>query len=143
MLYSLRAVISLLFYTLNTIFWFVPIIISGILKLLPITPWQSLWSRFAKWCASRWVGTNSIIQFALTPTKLTVTGESKFQYNDWYLVVANHQSWVDILVMQRVLHKKIPFLNFFLKKELIYVPFLGLAAFQQLAFRSLAVVPAH
>jgi 1-acyl-sn-glycerol-3-phosphate acyltransferase len=29
--------------------------------------------------------------------------------------------------MQRLLHNRIPFLNFFLKKELIYVPFLGLA----------------
>ncbi len=46
---------------------------------------------------------------------------------EWYLVLCNHQSWVDILVLQRVLHGKIPFLKFFLKKELIYVPFLGIA----------------
>ena len=43
------------------------------------------------------------------------------------MLVANHQSWVDILVLQRVFHKKIPFIKFFLKKELIWVPFLGLA----------------
>lgn len=127
MLYYIRAVISLLFYTVNTLFWFVPIFISGVLKLLPIKPWQAMWSAVAKWCASRWVGTNSIIQYIFTPTKMVVTGDHDFTYKDWYLVVANHQSWVDILVMQRVLHKKIPFLNFFLKKELIYVPFLGLA----------------
>ena len=127
MLYYLRAVISLLFYTVNTIFWFIPIVIAGVLKLLPLKPWQSMWSAFAKWCASRWVGTNSVIQHIFTPTKIVVTGDSDFTYKDWYLVVANHQSWVDIMVLQRVLHKKIPFLNFFLKKELIYVPFLGLA----------------
>ena len=46
---------------------------------------------------------------------------------DWYLVIANHQSWVDILVLQRVFNRKIPFLKFFLKQELIWVPFLGLA----------------
>lgn len=127
MLYYLRALISLLFYTVNTLFWFAPIFLAGVLKLLPIKPWQAMWSLVAKWCASRWVGTNSIIQYIFTPTKLVITGNPEFTYKDWYLVVANHQSWVDILVMQRVLHKKIPFLNFFLKKELIYVPFLGLA----------------
>jgi 1-acyl-sn-glycerol-3-phosphate acyltransferase len=42
-------------------------------------------------------------------------------------VLSNHQSWVDILVLQKTLRKKIPMLKFFLKKELIWVPFLGLA----------------
>ena len=42
------------------------------------------------------------------------------------MVVANHQSWLDILVLQKIFHGKIPFLKFFLKKELIWVPFLGL-----------------
>jgi 1-acyl-sn-glycerol-3-phosphate acyltransferase len=46
---------------------------------------------------------------------------------EWYLVICNHQSWVDIVVLQRIMHGKIPFLKFFLKKELIYVPLLGLA----------------
>ena len=40
--------------------------------------------------------------------------------------MANHQSWVDILVLQRVFNREIPFLKFFLKKELIWVPVLGL-----------------
>jgi 1-acyl-sn-glycerol-3-phosphate acyltransferase len=127
MLYILRALISLFFYIFNTLLWFMPIFLAGVLKLLPIKPWQALWSMFAKWCASRWVGTNSVIQRLLTPTKLVITGDKDFHYQDWYLVIANHQSWVDIMILQRALHKKIPFLNFFLKKELIFVPFLGLA----------------
>ena len=43
------------------------------------------------------------------------------------MVVANHQSWVDILVLQTIFYRKIPFLKFFLKKELFWIPFLGLA----------------
>jgi 1-acyl-sn-glycerol-3-phosphate acyltransferase len=43
------------------------------------------------------------------------------------LVTSNHQSWVDILVLQRIFNHKIPFLKFFLKKELIWVPFIGIA----------------
>jgi 1-acyl-sn-glycerol-3-phosphate acyltransferase len=44
-----------------------------------------------------------------------------------YLVCANHQSWVDIVVLQHVFNRQIPFLRFFLKQQLLYVPFLGAA----------------
>jgi 1-acyl-sn-glycerol-3-phosphate acyltransferase len=56
-----------------------------------------------------------------------VRGVDQLQEKDWYLVLSNHQSWVDILVLQKVLNRRIPMLKFFLKKELIWVPFLGLA----------------
>ncbi|MEO6171853.1 MAG: acetyltransferase, partial [Arenimonas sp.] len=37
------------------------------------------------------------------------------------------QSWVDIPVLQKIFNHRIPFLKFFLKDQLIWVPFLGLA----------------
>lgn len=37
----------------------------------------------------------------------------------------NHQSWVDIPVLQKIFNRRIPFLRFFLKQELIWVPLLG------------------
>lgn len=42
------------------------------------------------------------------------------------MLISNHQSWVDILILQRIFNRKIPFLKFFLKQELIWVPFIGL-----------------
>jgi 1-acyl-sn-glycerol-3-phosphate acyltransferase len=42
-------------------------------------------------------------------------------------VIANHQSWGDIVLLQHVLNRRIPFLRFFLKRSLIYVPLLGWA----------------
>jgi 1-acyl-sn-glycerol-3-phosphate acyltransferase len=44
-----------------------------------------------------------------------------------YLVLSNHQSWVDILILQKVFNRRIPFMRFFLKQQLIWVPMLGLA----------------
>jgi 1-acyl-sn-glycerol-3-phosphate acyltransferase len=122
----IRCVFSIFFYTINTLIWFVPIFICGLIKLIPIKPLQKLMSWTAKECASIWVTFNTLNQKLLTPTKLSVTGLEELKLKDWYLVIANHQSWVDILVLQRVFNRKIPFLNFFLKKELIYVPVLGL-----------------
>ncbi|WP_462153625.1 acyltransferase [Pseudoalteromonas piscicida] len=123
----IRKVISILLYAVNTIFWFIPIFICGLIKLVPIPPLQKAMSYIAKACASKWVACNSVSQNLIAPYMLNVSGLDELKRKDWYLVIANHQSWVDILVLQRVLHGKIPFLNFFLKKELLYVPVLGLA----------------
>ena len=45
----------------------------------------------------------------------------------WYLVIANHQTWVDIVILQAVFNRRIPFLKFFIKQELIWFPLLGIA----------------
>ena len=42
-------------------------------------------------------------------------------------MIANHQSWLDIVVLQYILNKKIPTLKFFIKDQLKWVPFLGFA----------------
>ncbi|KAF7785391.1 hypothetical protein PRUB_a4952 [Pseudoalteromonas rubra] len=123
----IRQVLGLLLYVINTLVWFIPIFLMGVIKLLPIAPLQKVASRIAKGCASLWVAGNNLNQSVISPFRLNVSMPETMKAKDWYLVIANHQSWVDILILQRVLHRKIPFLNFFLKKELLYVPVLGLA----------------
>lgn len=77
--------------------------------------------------ASAWVATNNAwIQFN-NPRPWDVRGTDGLNPRGWYLVSSNHQSWVDILVLQRIFHGRIPFLKFFLKQELIWVPVIGLA----------------
>jgi len=56
-----------------------------------------------------------------------IAGADGLRRDDWYLVAANHQSWVDILVLQKVFSGRVPMLKFFLKRQLIYVPVIGLA----------------
>ncbi|MDO6486352.1 acyltransferase [Colwellia sp. 6_MG-2023] len=120
--------LSFIFYALNTIFWVVPIVIFSLFKaLIPLNFSQKIFSYLLDLMASNWVAINTINQKLFTKVKLHVTGLEELSTKDWYLVLANHQSWVDIIVLQRILHGKIPFLKFFLKRELLYVPILGLA----------------
>jgi 1-acyl-sn-glycerol-3-phosphate acyltransferase len=77
--------------------------------------------------ASSWVGLNNRWIAAVCPQAWDVQGIAGLHRQGWYIVSPNHQSWVDILVLQRVFHGQIPFLKFFLKKELIWVPVIGLA----------------
>ncbi len=119
--------ISSIGYFVNTIFWLIPILIFSFFKLIPIKLWQTLMSYMLDGCATLWISVNTINQNIFSRSQFEVNGLDGLTKNDWYLVISNHRSWVDILVLQRVFNHKIPFLKFFLKKELIWVPFIGLA----------------
>jgi len=120
--------LSLILYAINTVFWLIPILIFSFFKaIIPIGFSQKLFSYLLDLMASNWVALNTVNQKLFTKINIEITGLDELNKKDWYLVLANHQSWVDIVVLQRALHGKIPFLKFFLKKELIYVPILGLA----------------
>ena len=122
-----RGMLSLCIYFLNTVFWSIPILlIAGIKLLVPADAWRRLCTRVLNRFAGGWVGINKASQRLLTRTRVDVSGMPDLPANQWYLVVANHQSWVDILVLQSIFHRRIPFLKFFLKKELFWFPVLGL-----------------
>ncbi|NVK36552.1 MAG: acyltransferase [Gammaproteobacteria bacterium] len=59
--------------------------------------------------------------------KWHVEGVDTLDKQGWYLLTANHQSWVDIFVLYQLFHNKAPFLKFFIKNELKYVPIVGQA----------------
>lgn len=44
-----------------------------------------------------------------------------------YLVISNHQAWSDVPILVFLLVGKIPFFKFFLKRELIWLPMIGIA----------------
>lgn len=125
--YFINGVISVFFYFLNTVFWFLPIMLCSLIKLIPITFSQKIMSRAVDQFATWWIDVNNLNQRIFSRTSIKQSLPNNLSKDDWYLVIANHQSWVDILVLQRVFNRNIPFLKFFLKKNLIYVPFLGLA----------------
>ena len=122
----LIGVISLLLYIINTLFWFVPVMLLAILKLPPITRWQSWMTYLLDACAVAWISVNNFTTRLFTRIRWQISGLETLSLKDWYLVLANHQSWADILVLQKVFNRNIPFIKFFLKKELIYVPFIGM-----------------
>ncbi len=127
MISLLRGCLVFSCYVINTFFWIVPILLVSLIKLLPISALRTACSHLLDHCATGWISVNSVIERILHPVKITIDGDDNLSPKEWYMVIANHQSWVDILVLQRVLNHKIPFLKFFLKQELIYVPVLGLA----------------
>jgi len=77
--------------------------------------------------AEHWIRVNDWWMGRVQRNRWDVQGHEGLRRKGWYLVSSNHQSWVDILVLQRVFRRRVPFLKFFLKRQLLYVPVMGLA----------------
>jgi 1-acyl-sn-glycerol-3-phosphate acyltransferase len=95
--------------------------------ILPLPPVRRVLDRVLIGIAESWIGTNGAFFALFTRTVFQVEGLDGLHDDGHYLVFANHRSWVDIPVLQKVLNRRVPFGRFFLKSQLIWVPFLGLA----------------
>ena len=124
----LRGCATISLMALNTIWWtFLLFSVTFCKAVAPVKAWRRFTGRLMVGLANAWIACNNGI------LRLVNKVEWRFHLptglNRWrnYLVIANHQSWTDILALQRAFLRRIPFLRFFLKKNLIYVPLLGQA----------------
>jgi 1-acyl-sn-glycerol-3-phosphate acyltransferase len=125
---NLRGVASIGVFTINTIFWFVPILLLAIVKLLlPVAIIRRAITHALTAAGENWISINSLFMKSTGRVKIESHGLKGLRRDGWYLVIANHQTWVDIFVLQAVFNRKMPFLKFFIKQELIWFPMLGFA----------------
>ncbi|MBR9982228.1 MAG: acyltransferase [Desulfatitalea sp.] len=123
-----RGALSAILYAINTAFWVsLLFIVITARVIIPIASWRRLCGRAAISIAENWISCNNLNQRITGRTRLYIQGVDSLKRAEWYLVLSNHQSWVDILILQRVFNRKIPFLKFFIKKELFWFPVLGQA----------------
>jgi 1-acyl-sn-glycerol-3-phosphate acyltransferase len=113
---------------LNTLTLIGPMLLIALGKfVLPGKALKAACSRGVMWIAETWAEINKLIFATLLPVQWDIRGAGQLRTTTSYLVVSNHQSWVDIPALVQAFNRKTPFFKFFLKKELIWVPFLGLA----------------
>lgn len=124
----LRGVLTALTLGLSTPVLTLCMMPAALIKLvLPLGAARTACDHWLTALASAWVAINNGWIAAVRRVSWDVQGLDGLNPRGWYLVSSNHQSWVDILVLQRIFHGRIPFLKFFLKQELIWVPIIGLA----------------
>jgi 1-acyl-sn-glycerol-3-phosphate acyltransferase len=124
----LRLTVIFLLIALSTVLHVLPLLLVALLKA--VLPSERLRRASDPWLvavAESWIAVNSALVDGLTPARVAVTMEADLRRDGHYLMLANHQSWVDIVVMQRVFNRRIPLMRFFLKRQLFWVPLLGLA----------------
>ena len=111
-----------------TIICSVPIIVAGLIKLLVPIPavWRSI-SVFCTFMMYCWCEGLALL-LRLNPwLKWDVQGLDGLNKKNWYLLISNHHSWADIVVLCVLFRKHIPMNKYFLKQQLAWVPFIGLA----------------
>jgi len=125
---AIRGALTLSAITLNTLFWAAPIYVGTFLKLVwPRPRWRAGVQKRLTPLAEAWISCNNAILSLFRTTEWEIRGLEGLRRDGRYLVNANHQSWADVLVLQRTFNGVVPFLKFFIKQELIWVPVLGLA----------------
>ena len=107
----------------------VPIVVLGaLIKLaIPLRPVRRICDVILVGTAESWNALNTRLIGVLTHTRFVIHNEAQMRRDGHYLVLSNHQSWVDIPVLEALLNQRVPMLRFFLKSQLFWVPLLGLA----------------
>jgi len=125
---QLRGVVSFSLMVLNTFFWTTPLFAVALLRLLlPLPVWQRICRSVLAALGSAWITVNSFILRWISGARFQPSGIIRRSLKGSFLVIANHRSWADILILQTIFNARIPFLKFFLKQQLVWVPVLGLA----------------
>lgn len=123
-----KAIVATTLLILNILVAFAWVFPLGVVKLvLPFPFVRRFCNVLINPVADAWVHNNSLWMQLVQPEPWHVSNVPGLSRKGWYLVGSNHQSWVDILVLQRTFDGQVPLLKFFIKKELIYVPIMGLA----------------
>ena len=123
-----RVALATLLLSLNTVVHVLPLLAVALVKaIIRVGPVRRWCDRALVRIAESWIGFNSWMFEHLTRTRIVVDGMPDVDRAGHYLVISNHQSWVDIPVLQKLFNRRLPLLRFFLKSQLIWVPLLGLA----------------
>ncbi|MEM0655660.1 acyltransferase [Klebsiella huaxiensis] len=128
LLAAITLLLSIALTILVTIICSVPIIIAGLIKLLVPIPavWRSI-SVFCNFMMYCWCEGLALLLHLNPWLKWDVQGIEGLNKRNWYLLISNHHSWADIVVLCVLFRKHIPMNKYFLKQQLAWVPFIGLA----------------
>jgi 1-acyl-sn-glycerol-3-phosphate acyltransferase len=120
--------VNILLIVANTLFWSIPGYTMALVKFtLRNKKFQPVISQVLISIVEGWLWGLMVIQDFSENISWDIKGEENLSIDERYFIVCNHQSWTDIMVLLRVFHKRIPFIKFFLKKELFRLPILGTA----------------
>ncbi|QJQ96699.1 MULTISPECIES: acyltransferase [Halomonadaceae] len=125
---TLKGLVSAVLLVLCTLIWTIPLFVLILFKLIAPTRRLSLWVlKGLNAVALNWIGANLWWMRHWLKPQLELSLPEGLSPQQWWLVISNHRSWTDIFVLQMALHRRIPMPRFFLKRELIWVPVVGLA----------------
>ncbi len=121
---------SALFIAVNTIVGCILLFIMALIRLPLTGRWHARMSKHMDLIIDAWVGANRWMYRTLRLIDVQVSWPAAELSRDrWYIVISNHQTWADIVLLQSTFRPVVPPLKFFTKQQLIWLPFLGQAMY--------------
>ena len=109
----------------NSVAISVPLYGAGLAKTLLGSKWGD---KVVLSIANHWINTNNRLLDTLMPERdWRISMPDDLKKDGRYLLVCNHQSWVDTSVVLYVSQSHLPVTRFFAKHELLYIPIIGQA----------------
>jgi 1-acyl-sn-glycerol-3-phosphate acyltransferase len=123
------AAICLLVFAIATVVFSSIIIIGGVIAwIMPVKSWHQRVIKFLLKMPVLWTATTNGMMSITANHQWDIQGEGDLSPEKWYVLISNHQTWLDILILGYVFNRKIPILKFFMKKQLLWsLPFAGVA----------------
>jgi 1-acyl-sn-glycerol-3-phosphate acyltransferase len=129
MKYGYYGLFSITAMLINSAIVFLPVVFFSLLKLIvPIKSIRYHCTTAVQALASFWVSFAIMITELFSPTEIEFEQNAELSKKHTYLVISNHKSWLDTLILMLAFHKKIPFPKFFMKFQMFFVPLIGMVA---------------
>ena len=123
----MKGILPLAFITLNLTIWILPLLLLALIKLIvPLQPVKQAVYKLMLGIYFVAVKIDLVLFQWILNIRFEVDSLDDLQVDKNYLVVSNHRSWADILVYQSILIDHSPIIKFIVKKELLYLPLVGL-----------------
>ena len=127
----LRGIVVILLIACVTVLVCIPLFSMAVISFLLPAGVARVWKRWMELWVFTWTGFNRWLFKAirLTDIQLQWDAADTVSTDQWYLVVSNHQTWSDILILQTILWNRVPQIKFFTKEQLIWIPFIGIGMY--------------
>lgn len=125
-----KGILNALLTALHTIFWCIPLYVLCFLKIIiPNPKWHRVCYKAMAALGDCWIRTNNLLMQLTLDIRWDLPSLDHLSVKDWYFIISNHQSWSDILILQKIFLGKTPFIRFFIKKQLLWLPVINIAWF--------------
>lgn len=124
----IKGVFYLLLTLPVTLLTLVIAMLLAVLKLvIPIEPLQGVVTVLLLAVVESWAIMCRLFYRWVHGVNWDVQALDKLSRQQWYLLICNHQSWSDIPILLFLLGGRIPVFRFFVKRQMLWVPIVGLA----------------
>lgn len=122
----IRCILAMLCYCLIVIILTPPFMLFAVLECAaPSKKMQRFFDELAQQIGFLWIDLGRFTEWLLVKFEIEVSSDVALNRENSYLLIANHQSALDILLLQDIFRRKIAFGRYFIKKSLVNVPLLG------------------